>query len=264
MEFENRLYAVLSPNHSLVASQLSPQDFARHYTIGSVKHYRGKVIFIEIDKELISDYFRLDLVWPEMVPHEDGTPKRTKFVSNYRVLENIPMAAFKSIYLSTVNGRCLELTRGDYAEKNEPGLIRIYQQINPLQMLVASNLDQRAFAQYLTVDNPLKGCPKLCFTQIDLDIKGFEDLYDQDVASYSVLPNVPNSNLMNCIKALNAEPEKRSKTISLASIFNELPFRKIKHGFWIVGDGEMIFYQFPSLDDLEKNHYKWWRSAELA
>ena len=111
--------------------------------------------------------------------------------------------------------------------------MRIYQQINPLQMLVASNLDQRDYASYYTREDNIKGCPKLCFTQIDLVIDDFINMYQQDLASYNVLPNIPSGRLYDCIKELLDNRNKVGKTISLASIFPKLGYRWLKHGFWI-------------------------------
>ena len=44
-EFQKHLYLILYPNEALVASQLSPSEFGRHYCIGSTRHFAGKVIF---------------------------------------------------------------------------------------------------------------------------------------------------------------------------------------------------------------------------
>ncbi len=38
MNHENRMYMVLYPNTTLIASQYDPEMFARHYTSGSSRH----------------------------------------------------------------------------------------------------------------------------------------------------------------------------------------------------------------------------------
>ena len=86
MEYANRLYVILHPTSALIGSQLTPAELARHYTVGPTRHYRGKVIFAELDVGFRNPYFAIDAALREMVPHPDGRPKATKFISCYRVL----------------------------------------------------------------------------------------------------------------------------------------------------------------------------------
>ena len=44
MKHKKHLYQILYPNQALVASQLTPEAFARHYVIGSARHYTGKLL----------------------------------------------------------------------------------------------------------------------------------------------------------------------------------------------------------------------------
>ncbi len=57
MEYKNRLYLILHPDSALVASQLNPEQFAKHYVAGSSRHYEGKVIFASIDINFRNPYF---------------------------------------------------------------------------------------------------------------------------------------------------------------------------------------------------------------
>ena len=41
-ELQKHLYLILHPNEALVASQLSPEAFGSHYSIGSPRHFTGK------------------------------------------------------------------------------------------------------------------------------------------------------------------------------------------------------------------------------
>ena len=47
-EFAKHLYLILYPNEALVASQLTPEEFGMHYSVGSPRHFKGKVIFVEV------------------------------------------------------------------------------------------------------------------------------------------------------------------------------------------------------------------------
>lgn len=59
-EFPKHLYLILYPNEALVASQLTPEEFGKHYSVGSPRHFSGKVIFAEVDIGYRNDYFRID------------------------------------------------------------------------------------------------------------------------------------------------------------------------------------------------------------
>jgi len=103
MEYKKRLYQILYPNNSLVASQLNPEQFGKHYQVGTSRHYVGKVIFAEVDADFRSDFFNIEEGFADVVPHTDGRPKATKFICSYRVLEHIDLDALKNLYLVTPN-----------------------------------------------------------------------------------------------------------------------------------------------------------------
>ena len=103
------LYVIMSPNYALVASQLEPKDFGRHYSTGSSRFYNGTVIFAEIDNTYRHDFFRIDELLKDVKTSPDGTPKRTKFIATYRVLEHIDLSAFQDLYVASVEGEVLGL-----------------------------------------------------------------------------------------------------------------------------------------------------------
>ncbi len=86
---EKRLYMVMHPNHALIASQLDPEHFAKHYTQGSTRYFEGRLIFVEVDPSFRHPYFNIDGAMADLAPHEDGRPKATKFISSYRTLEHV-------------------------------------------------------------------------------------------------------------------------------------------------------------------------------
>src|SRR5512137_2121011 len=118
-EFQKHLYLILHPNEALVASQLSPEEFGSHYSIGSPRHFTGKVIFAEVDINFRTEFLRIDDYLAQVKPHADGSPKRTKFVKSYRVLEHIDLAALKKLYLVTTDGAVLGLDASE--EPADPG-----------------------------------------------------------------------------------------------------------------------------------------------
>lgn len=260
-DYQKHLYMIVFPINALVASQLDPAAFAQHYTIGSARHFQGKVIFAELDINFRDPYFRIDEYLEKTVPHDDGSPKRTKFISSYRVLEHVRFDAIKKLYLVTVNGKALELSPADYTAENVPGLIRIYQEIAPIRNLIASRLDQRTFGKYISED-VAKGAARVCFTQIDLNIEEF--LAESKHREVVVSP-IPDSNpyrLLDCLSELQQNTQKSVKTISLSSVLHSISYRMLRHGFWFYDiDGNALFFPIPSQHELETTHYEWLKNA---
>jgi hypothetical protein len=258
---EKHLYMIVHPVNSLVASQLPPEEFARHYTIGSAKHYEGKVIFAEVDIAFRDPFFEIDRYLKETVAQPNGAPKRTKYVSSYGVLEHVELKALKSLHLVTTDGKCLTLKPKPYTAINEPGLVRVYQEICPLTNLVASTLDQRAFGKYITTGTRSKGAPKIVFTQYEFDVEKF--LYknqNRDLLDCPIPDTYPNR-LHDYLLELKENANKKTKTVSLNSTLTAASWRMIRHGFWFAAPDELLFFPIPSAKDLEKSHYDWWRSA---
>src|SRR5512135_2455019 len=108
-DYPKHLYMIVFPINALVASQLRPEDFAQHYAVGSAKHFRGKVIFAEVDVNFRHPYFEIDHYLSLTVPHPDGLPKKTKFISSYAVLEHVDLKSLRHLYLVTTNGKSLEI-----------------------------------------------------------------------------------------------------------------------------------------------------------
>jgi hypothetical protein len=260
-DYQKRLYMIVFPINALVASQLEPADFAQHYTIGSARHFQGKVIFAELDPTFRDEYFHIEDYLAETVSHPDGSPKRTKFIRSYNVLEHVPLTAVRKLYLVTPSGKALELSSSPYTAENAPGLIRIYQEITPVTNLIASRLDQRSFGNYIT-DDIAKGAPTVCFTQIDLNIEEFlTESRNREIISSPIPDNNPYR-LLDCLLEMQREKEKPVKTISLSSVLHGISYRVIRHGFWFFDRTHtMLFFPMPSLHELETTHYDWWKNA---
>jgi hypothetical protein len=258
---QQHLYMIVHPVNALVASQLPPDEFARHYTIGSSKHYEGKVIFAELDLAFRDPFFEIDQYLKETVTQPNGAPKRTKYIASYGVLEHVDLKALKSLHLVTTDGKSLSLQPQPYAAINEPGLVRVYQEICPLTNLVASTLDQRAFGQYIVAGTRSKGAPKIVFTQYEFDVEKF--LYknqNRDLLDCPIPDTYPNR-LHDYLLELKENPKKKTKTVSLNSTLTAASWRLLRHGVWFAAPGELLFFPIPSAAELGKNHYDWWRSA---
>ncbi len=260
MQYENRLYQILAPNPALVASQLDPEEFARHYTAGSVRYYAAKVVFAEIDLNFRHPYFKIDEGLAGLIPHEDGRPKATKFISTYRVLEHIDLNAIKRVLLSTPEGYTLELNDAPYTKTHESGYLRIFAEISPLRMLVLSRLDFPAFGKYITDPDFPKGAPKQFYTQVELDIEHFLSDFEKRPTMHPPIPGLHPSKLREAVMEMRADPQKASKGLRLDNSFDTIPYKLIRHGFMFASQDETRFFPMPSRSEIEATNYRFWRA----
>lgn len=262
-ERTNHLYAIMWPNHALVASQLDPEEFGRHYGTGSSRYFQGLVIFAEIDPSYRHDYFRIDEMMERM--EEDakasGRAKRTKFISNYRVLEHIELAAYHNMYLTSVEGEVLELQQTAFESGPKSDEISVYQEICPMSAVVLSKRDPAEFGDYITDPEQPKAAPKVLFTKIRLNEKDFLERIERNPFYPSPLPNVHPQKLREQIEEFLEVPAKRTKGIALDAALNDVTFSQLEGGIWLAGDRQIIFYPYPDKETLERDHYSFIRSV---
>ena len=260
MKYTNRLYLILHPNKALIGSQYSPEELARHYTVGPTRFYKGKVIFAEIDIEFRNPYFNIDNSLANLEPHENGRPKATKFISSYRVLEHIDISAIKNLYITTPEGYCLELEEGVYSEEGNKKNLRIYVEIAPLRMLVLSRYNFSDFGVFITSpDNPI-GAPKFFYTQLDLNIQEFLRDSEQNPFLLPPIATLHPSILRNAINELKSMRDKNNKGLSLQNGFDTISYKLIKKGFMFVSHEDNKFFPMPSIQEIEKKNFKFWNS----
>ena len=257
---EKYLYAIMHPNHALVASMLPPEEFGKHYTLGSSRFFHGQVLYAEIDVNYRHEFFAIDEKLADVKAKADGSPKRTKFIASYRVLEHIDLAAFKNFYVTSSVGKVLMLEKKEYDGEHQAGFIRTYQEICPLNMIILSYMDPPEFGNYMTAPGHAKGAPKLLFTQIDLEIDRFLAELELDPFKQSPLPNMHPHKLRDQILEVRANPNKKVKGISLDSVLGRISFTGLRTGFWIAHHEELVFYPIPTVEELEHDHYEWYRS----
>lgn len=259
-KYGNHLYMICHPNPALVASQYEPEKFSRHYSAGSTRYYDGKVLFAEIDINFRDPYFEIDKGLEQLIPHEDGRPKATKFISTYRVLEHIDFDSIKKLYMSNPDGSCYGLDSAEYDATHKPDFLRIFAEITPLRMLVLSSYDFSQYGGWITGPNNPKGAPKVLYTQFDLTINDFLADFEANPMMPPPLPSVHPSKLRDAINELKHESGKHTKGLSLDVSFNKKSYRLIRHGFMFASAGKELFFPMPSLDVIEKENFKFWRS----
>ena len=259
MSFDNHLYMILFPNTAMVGSQLPPQEFGKHFISGSSKYYAGKLIFAEVDISFRNPYFKIDAMLADLHPHEDGRPKSTKYVATYRVLEHVDYDAIKNLYITTPEGYTLELTPGPYEAKHQAGFIRIFGEITPVSMMVLSNYNYLEFSKFITSPTSFVGAPKMFYTQIDLEIDDFLKEIESNPLLQPPIPDIHPAVLQKSILEMQKFKEKHTKGLSLSNPLGKISFKHLRHGFMFASQDQNKFYPLPSLEEIEKKNYRFWK-----
>ncbi|MBT3272635.1 MAG: hypothetical protein HN368_05740 [Spirochaetales bacterium] len=260
MNYQNHLYMILYPHTVLIASQLEPRLLAQHYTAGSSRHYRGKVIFAEIDLDYRNDFFKIEDILSTVEPHEDGRPKATKYISSYRVLEHVEFSSIMRLYLSTQEGYCIGIDSGPFEFNPEDKQARIFAEITPLRALVLSKVDFITFGRYITnFDNP-KSAPSQFFTQLDLDIVDFLEEFGLNPFRPAPFLNVHPSILRDAFYELQRHPEKLHRGIAIDSDLVNISYKLIRRGFMFANQESSLFFPMPEPAVIEEENYKFWRT----
>jgi hypothetical protein len=249
------LYLSLTPE-ALIASMLSAEEFGLYYAIGSDHKVHNQALFIELDPEYRSDDFRIDEGLENCVAHPDGSPKKSVYISVYRVLERIPLAAMRKLYLVTAYGEVLGLNASDdLPEDAAPA--HMYQEIAPVEPLVVSNLGPRAFANSISqeADNFVY-LPAVAFVELRLG----ELAEDPESGSNDDLPYDFIPHLRECLIEIRTKPTQTKMVHRVHAV--DFPYRMIQSGIFISKNGEgILYFPLPSRDELRREYYRWWRSA---
>lgn len=246
------VYLSLTPE-ALIASHLSPVEFGNYLATGARKRLRGQALFLETDPDQI-DHFPQEYMEKRLVPYKDGEPKRSLFLSIYRVLEQVPLKAMKNLFLVTDDGKVLELSPGTYnAPKEDQSFL--YQQFNPSTTRVASKLTPPEFIQFLTDTSKPVSVPRIFLAELKLN-----KLARDPEAPIHDLPYPNPDHLRECLIRLTSSKERQTKTV-IRQFRGDLPYRTIQNGFFVGDQKGFLHYPFPSVQTLESRHYSWWRSA---
>ena len=248
------LYLSMIPE-ALIASMLSPHDFGTYFAVGTQKKARGQAMYFAVDRNFSSDYFPMSEIDCRCVPHANGEPKHSVYLSVYRVLEHIPLAAIGSLYLATRDGRVLEIAASE-SIPDLPRKYRLYQEICPVDPRVVSTLDPAAFAAFMTDANRSIHVPRMFFAELRLG-----ELAEDPVGGKADdLPYSHIEHLRDCLAELRAAPQKGTKTVDRVAP-GDFMYRTVAGGFYLGGDGGVRCYPMPSLAEMQTKYSVWWRSA---
>jgi hypothetical protein len=249
------IYLSATPE-ALIASMLPPEEFGLYLSTGTKKMNRGQAIFFEIDFDQIKHLIDMDSLNQRCIAKPDGKPKSSVYLSVYRVLENVPLNALKSLYLTTDNGHTLELKKTTYDPlEEEKGKLHLFQELLPVAPLVASDLAPSAFLRRLTDGSIPIVLPKLFFADLKLG-----ELADNPLkGSAEDLPYSNIGHLRDCLEILSGEYEKHMKTVQ-RFYSGALLYRTIESGFYVGSKDEIIYYRYPGITELENINYDFFRS----
>lgn len=248
------IYLTATPE-ALIASMLPPEAFGEYLSTGTKKRNKGQALFFEVDLSRIEQLIDMNSLNQRCVAKPDGSPKSSVYLSVYKVMEMIPLSALKSLYVTTDNGRVLELKRAPYdLEMENKKRLYLFQELCPVSPMVASELTPSAFLKRLTDGSTPITLPKLFFVELKLG-KLATNPADPSV-DYLPFANVVH--LKDCLQILSGEYEKKMKTVQ--RVFSgSLLFRTIESGFYIGSKDEIIFYPFPEIEELRKVNYEFYR-----
>ena len=251
------LYLSLIPE-ALIVSMLPPEEFGEYYTVGDKKKHAEQAIFIEIDPNFRHPYFRIDEAMARCVPHPDGRPKKSVYVSTYRVLEHVPTSVMGKLYLCTRYGKVLPLEKSkDFPEYTQN--FYLYQELAPVASLVASTLDPVAFYKFLTHDpDTLINFPAIAFVDLRLgELDKDPEHGDIGDLPYDFIHTLRDSLISLRDKTIHTKMVDRTHTV-------EHPYRTINTGIYVGDMEELIYYPMPDHETLDRDYHEWWHSANLT
>lgn len=250
------LYLSMIPE-ALIASMLTPEEFGVYYAVGSEKKARGQALFFEIDPEYRHEALPIAEGLRRCVVHDDGSPKRSVYITVYRALEYISLDSILKFYLVTQDGRVLGVDKAEKLPEPSAGM-HLYQEIAPVHPLVVSTYAPLEFYD-LIVNNPtsLLTLPAVCFAELKLG----ELAENPDRGSVRDLPYANIDHLRQCLVDL------RTKTVHSKMVDRlspaAFPYRTLSSGIYLGNKEKLLCFSLPSIDELRANHYRWWRSADM-
>ena len=250
-------YLSVFPTEALIASELGPDQFGAYMATGSKKGSAEQIIFFDLEGDFDS-VFDWDYAKEKCVPHPNGNPKHSVYLSVYRTLENIPMEKLGRMYLTTRDGRVMPLEKDIYRETINGRNFYLYQELCPVNPVIASILDPEDFAKNITNQDRKVYVPKIIFA--DMKVPDFEN--PKNTGNLGSMYDHKISHVLNCISSVTGDKQKSNKTVDRSHV-ESFSFQIIGNGIY-VGDGsDLLEYKLPDLDIIKKDYYDWGRSALL-
>ncbi len=252
-----RYYLSVYPLEALIASQLSPQEFGRYMATGKKNGSYERIMFIEIEGAFGS-YFDWDYARTRCVPHEDGRPKNSVWMSVYRALEHVELDKLMSLYMTTLDGRTLEIPRGEYETPDESVGYFVYQEICPITPLVVSRLNPRDFCAYMTDTTNKVSVPQVAFA----DVKTIDFEHPENTGNIGGAYDRNIQHLRECISDVQTQEDKPNKNVERS--VSSFSYQLVNNGVYVGKGSDLVQYRMPSVAELRREHYEWARSAMIV
>ncbi len=252
---QNYLYLSLIPE-ALILSQLPPEKFGAYVATGSKRQIEGPAVFFEVDQSANLSAFRMDEARTRCVAHEDGSPRRSVYISVYNVLPRVPLGALMKAYLTTPAGITLPLEPGDCGSANGDSYF-LYQELGPVYPRAVSRLEPRAFCELVASPEKMVSLPMLAF--IDLKLGALAN--DPDAEAGGKIPYQHLDHLRECLRSLRDHPERMTKIVN-RGLRPDILFSHIRSGLFIGDSKQTRCFPMPSEEVLERDHHLWWHSAQ--
>jgi len=224
---------------------------------GSKKGSAELIIFSEIEGGF-GDDFDWEYANSRCVPHPNGDPKHSLYLSIYRALEHIPLENFGRLYLTTRDGRTLGLDPEDSVDIDNDRPYWVYQELCPIFPVVVSKLSPGKFASYITDQKNKTYVPKIVFA--DLKTINFDD--PTNTGNIGGLYDKKIPHLMSCVAAVTADDGKANKTLDRSQI-ESFSFQVIRAGIFAADASGIRMYRMPDVDAIKQLDYDWGRSAMI-
>ena len=253
---ENYLYLSLIPE-ALILSQLPPAKFGRYLATGAKRQIEGPAVFFSVDLNADLFAFRIKEALARCVPHSEGRPRSSVYVSIFNVLSQVPLGALTRAYLTTPSGLTLGLEPKEWAPLDDQGQNFLYQELGPVYPRVASRLRPQPFVEAVTDPDAFISLPAVAF--IDLKIGGLA--YRPERKDVPGTPYSQSDHIRECFDSLEHKVGRPTKIVN-RGLRPDILFYMVRSGVFVGKHDEMIFFPMPSEETLESEHYLWWHSAQ--
>ncbi len=253
---ETHYYLSVYPLEALIASQLTPFEYGRYMALGRIRGSNERIMFIEVEGEF-GDHFDWEYAETRCVSHADGSPKHSVWLSVYRTLEHVPLKQLRSLFLTTRDGRTLELTPTPYNPPPDTWGYYIYQELCPLHPLVVSSLNPSEFGRYMTDPVNKVSVPSVVFA--DLKHVNPDNLNETGNIGAAYERNLEH--LIDCIYEVTAGPDKPNKNVERS--VRSFTYQIIEHAVYVSDGTGIIQYTMPTAESIRRDHYEWGRSAMI-
>lgn len=171
-----------------------------------------------------------------------------------RVLEHIPLTAMGPLYFVARDGRSLGVSKIP-TQLNESGL-HLYFELAPTRPAVVSSLGPLDYLHLMMGRRDgFQGIPAIAFAELNLG--RLSD--DPEKGSGDDLPYENLPHLRSCLQDVKTK-QIASKMFNLSG-GQILSFRMVRHGVFVGNATEgLCLYPLPTMPELRRDHYDWWRS----